>query len=146
MHSLHQRQIKRAFGKDFDASMQDDSLVKLLDAISGSYDELYKEKRFLEHTLEMNSEELTRANIKIQEQNAELQKNLEKTSDANEEMIHMLKQYKRAIDTSLIVSVTSPDGVIKYVNDNFIKISGYSRHQLLHRSTLGRASRLLDAP
>ena len=131
MHSLLQRQIKRAFGKDFDASMQDASLVKLLDAISGSYDELYKEKRFLEHTLEMNSEELTRANIKIQEQNAELQKNLEKTSDANEEMIHMLKQYKRAIDTSLIVSVTSPDGVIKYVNDNFIKISGYSRYELL---------------
>lgn len=131
MHTLLQRQLKRVFGKDFDISVQDASFAKLLEEVSKSYDEFYKEKRFLEHTLELNSEELTRANLKIQEQNRELQKNLDRTSDENEEMIHMLKQYKEAIDTSLIVSVTSPDGVIKYVNDNFLKISGYTREELI---------------
>lgn len=131
MHSLLKRQIKRAFGIDAPSLEDDKSLSALLDDISNSYDEFYKEKKFLEHTLMLNSEELTKANFTIKEQNQELKKNLEKTSDENEEMIHMLKQYKEAIDTSLIVSITSPDGVIKYVNDNFLKISGYTKEELI---------------
>ena len=39
--------------------------------------------------------------------------------------------YKRALDTSSIVSVTDPSGTIIYVNDNFSKISQYSAEELI---------------
>ena len=45
----------------------------------------------------------------------------------------MLKQYKEAIDTSLIVSTTDTHGIIRYVNDNFVQISGYSQEELIGR-------------
>ena len=48
-------------------------------------------------------------------------------------MIYMLKQYKEAIDTSLIVSTTDVHGIIRYVNDNFVQISGYSKEELIGR-------------
>ncbi|OHE05043.1 MAG: hypothetical protein A3G74_05385, partial [Sulfurimonas sp. RIFCSPLOWO2_12_FULL_34_6] len=89
--------------------------------------------KFLEHTIDINSQDIEKANIKIKEQNIHLQKLLEETSDENEEMIYMLKQYKEAIDTSLIVSTTDTHGIIRYVNDNFVQISGYSQEELIGR-------------
>ncbi|MBP5778431.1 MAG: PAS domain S-box protein, partial [Campylobacter sp.] len=38
-----------------------------------------------------------------------------------------LKQYQDAIDASNIVSKTDINGIITFVNDEFCKISGYSR-------------------
>ena len=42
-----------------------------------------------------------------------------------------LEQYKRAIEQSNIVSKTNLDGVITFVNDEFCKVSGYSREELI---------------
>ncbi|MEN8304610.1 MAG: ATP-binding protein, partial [Campylobacterota bacterium] len=56
---------------------------------------------------------------------------LDKTSDENEEIIYLLNQYKEAIDKKLIVSTSDVTGKIKYVNDNFCRISGYSEEELL---------------
>jgi PAS domain S-box-containing protein len=62
------------------------------------------------------------------------------TRELNEEVIErrekqsLLEQYKNAIDTMLIVSKTSPEGTITYVNEHFCEISGYSRDELLGRS------------
>lgn len=42
-----------------------------------------------------------------------------------------LKQYQDAIDASNIVSKTNIHGVITFVNDEFCKISGYSREELI---------------
>ena len=42
-----------------------------------------------------------------------------------------LAEYKRAIEQSNIVSKTNLEGVITFVNDEFCKISGYSREELI---------------
>jgi PAS domain S-box-containing protein len=42
-----------------------------------------------------------------------------------------IADYKNALDQSSIVSITNEKGIIKYVNDNFCKISGYLATELL---------------
>ncbi len=46
----------------------------------------------------------------------------------------MFKQYKEAIESSNIVSKTDIDGIITFVNDEFCKISGYSREELIGKN------------
>ena len=43
----------------------------------------------------------------------------------------MLKQYKEAIEKSNIISKTDVAGIITFVNDEFCKISGYSKDELV---------------
>jgi len=43
----------------------------------------------------------------------------------------MLKQYKEAIEKTNIISKTDINGVITFVNDEFCKISGYTKEELL---------------
>ena len=43
----------------------------------------------------------------------------------------LLSEYKRAVDAGAIVSKTNKNGIITYVNDAFVKISGYTRKELL---------------
>ncbi|MFT7005484.1 MAG: PAS domain S-box-containing protein, partial [Sulfurimonas sp.] len=43
----------------------------------------------------------------------------------------MLKQYKEAIEKSNIISKTDKEGIITFVNDEFCKISGYTRDELI---------------
>lgn len=53
----------------------------------------------------------------------------------------LLEQYKHAVDISSIVSKTDPYGVITYVNDQFCRVSGYSREELV-----GATHRLIRHP
>ncbi len=46
----------------------------------------------------------------------------------------MFKQYKEAIESSNIVSKTDINGIITFVNDEFCKISGYTRDELIGKN------------
>ncbi len=52
------------------------------------------------------------------------------TSELNTEVI-VQEQYKKAVDSALLVSKTDKHGTITYVNDSFCKLSGYSRNELI---------------
>ena len=45
--------------------------------------------------------------------------------------VKLLGEYKKAIDESAIVSKTDPDGILIFVNDNFIQRCGYSEKELI---------------
>jgi PAS domain S-box-containing protein len=55
-----------------------------------------------------------------------------------ETALALLASHKQALDQHAIVSVTTPDSFLKYVNDRFCSISGYSREELIgqHRSVM----------
>ncbi|WP_321779492.1 EAL domain-containing protein [Sulfurimonas sp.] len=48
--------------------------------------------------------------------------------------LSLLNEYKKAVDESAIVTKTNVEGFITYVNDEFCRISGYSRKEVLGRS------------
>ncbi|MBU1643312.1 PAS domain S-box protein, partial [bacterium] len=92
--------------------------------------------------LEQKSLELWDANRRLQssvdEKTAELQKLNEQLSiafdDKSQELvaqIQLLNEYKKVIDHSTIVSMTDTDGLITYVNDAFVKVSGYTAGELI---------------
>ncbi|MBS4068239.1 MAG: EAL domain-containing protein [Sulfurimonas sp.] len=51
-----------------------------------------------------------------------------------ENSLVLLDQYKSSVDESFIVSKTDANGIIRYVNDAFCKISGYPREELVGNS------------
>ena len=78
----------------------------------------------------------------------ELFNTIDETSDALEKEIEvssshesLLQEYKNAIDVSAIVSKASLDGKITYANDEFCKISEYTREELI-----GNNHRILRHP
>jgi len=54
--------------------------------------------------------------------------------DELEHTIKTLDAYKLALDANSIVSKTNTKGIITYVNDLFVEISGYSREELIGKS------------
>ena len=69
------------------------------------------------------------------------EKELEKNFFELEMRANDIVQYKKALDESYIISRSDPKGIITHVNENLIKISGYSREELL-----GQAHSILRNP
>jgi len=127
MHRLLKRQLKHSYGKNFNLEALDEKTRELLSKVDDEYHEIDKEKRFLDHTIEINSQELNEAYRTIEKHNASLK------VEVNEKE-SILNQYKEAIDTKLVVSKTDRKGIITYVNDIFCELSGYTREELVGKS------------
>ena len=48
--------------------------------------------------------------------------------------VQLLNEYKKALDESAIVSKTDVNGIITYANENFCKICGYTKEELIGQS------------
>ena len=59
---------------------------------------------------------------------------IEQTARELKENTQLLEEYKAAVDYSAIVSKTDINGNITYVNENFVKVSKYSREELLGKN------------
>jgi len=51
-----------------------------------------------------------------------------------EEDIHLLEQYRNLMDESSVVTRSDNNGIITYVNDSFIKVSGYEKNEILGKT------------
>lgn len=74
---------------------------------------------------------LDEKSLDLQRINEELLNSLQNTSEELHGNLQLLNEYKKAIDYSTMVSMTDKEGVIIYVNDAFVKISGYSKEELI---------------
>ncbi len=54
-----------------------------------------------------------------------------KLQDEVAKNLHLLNQYQQITDKNSIVSKTDTDGIITYANDEFCKISGYTKEELI---------------
>jgi diguanylate cyclase (GGDEF)-like protein/PAS domain S-box-containing protein len=63
-----------------------------------------------------------------------ISKKIKKVERAQKEHLNMLEQYQLILDKSAVVSKTDTNGIITYSNDNFTKVSGYSKNELIGKS------------
>ena len=138
MSRILKRLLKRQFGKDFDTSSLEPDIQALLLSVGETFEEFEKEKRFLENTLNINSDELYEANRKIIQKNEDLNtlldensKLLENRIEENLEIGTQLKQYKQAMDSALLVNTFDLEGTLTFVNDNFSQLSGFNTQEMI---------------
>ena len=138
MHRLLSRQLKRHFGKEFEFETLEPSMQQFLLNVADTYEEYDKEKKFMENTVDLNSEELNEANRVIQQKNKNLSKLLDERSnllanriEENKEIGTTLKQYKQAMDATLLIYKFDKDGNITFANENLCNISGYMEEELI---------------
>jgi len=81
-------------------------------------------------SLEMEIE-IVRRSQEIQKLNEELERKVTERNAELEDVNKVILDYKFALDASCIVAVTDQKGIIQHVNDNFCKISKYSRKELI---------------
>ncbi len=73
MHRLLKRQLQQIYGKEFDVDQLPDEVKRLIAIVSETYEENAKERSFLEHVNEINSNELNEANARLTNQKAGLE-------------------------------------------------------------------------
>ncbi len=63
-----------------------------------------------------------------------ISKRIRKVEESQKDYMNMLQQYQLILDKSVVVSKTNKEGIITYVNDNFCKVSGYTKDEVIGKS------------
>jgi len=82
MNRLLKVQLKKAYGKGFDLCDASDEFNNFIEILNQSYDDFYIERQLLENTLEVNSKELTEANLSLRKSHELLRSVTESIDDA----------------------------------------------------------------
>lgn len=85
--------------------------------------ELYRGFNLLMEQVDFNTQRLQAVRDELENSNLELNK-----------LNNVLQDHKFAIDQAAKVSITNPDGVITYVNEQFCAMSKYSKDELLGKT------------
>lgn len=141
MNELLTQQLRASFGEDFEQGRLGDELKDFVAQVEQSYTKHARQTALLDNTLNRLYKELNESNKFVIERNNDLYELLKERSTAlsiqteeADKALNLLSQYREAIDTSLIVTMTDPQGIITYVNENFCKISGYSQTEAVGHS------------
>ncbi len=96
----------------------------------------YSDTENMMHAIELNVSGYVLKPINIEQLERELERIVQNIALKEEvkERSHLLEQYQEIVDAGLIVSKTDTQGIITYVNENFCKISGYTKEELLGKS------------
>ena len=95
-----------------------------------------KDDAFLFESLKLNLDAYIQKPFSFEYLEKVILKLVEKTYLENKSKYNLnyIKQYEKIIEKSSVISKTDEDGVISYINDNFCKISGYTRDELMGES------------
>ena len=96
----------------------------------------YNEANFFMDSIKLDVEGYLLKPINMEQFLSTLSKVTEKIvlREEAKENLNLLHQYQEATDVSSIVSKTDKNGNITYVNDEFCKITGYSREELIGKN------------
>ncbi|MDF1882343.1 response regulator [Sulfurimonas sp. SAG-AH-194-C21] len=103
---------------------------QLQKGLLGFFDYLNKKSEKVPYLDDSSGDELAAMSKIINDNISQTVKILEE----NKDIFRQLQEYKRAIDEHSIVTVTDTNGIIIYVNDKFVEISGYSKEETLGKT------------
>ena len=63
-----------------------------------------------------------------------LSSKIKQIENDREEDIHLLEQYRNLLDESSVVTRSDKNGIITYVNDSFVKVSGYTKESIIGKT------------
>jgi PAS domain-containing protein len=98
--------------------------------------------KFIPRALELKSPEILEKMVEERAHdlvllNKKYEKEIHERKIAEHEVVRLnkaLKDFRQAITNSSIISITDKSGIINYVNENFIDISGYGEEELLGKN------------
>jgi len=90
--------------------------------------------KIIEHGNKKYSVSIVRDITERYEYESKLEEDIKKKNFELTNNLHKLESYKAAIDVNSIVTISDPQGRIKYANDMFYEVSGYTKEEVIWKN------------